>query len=333
MQALEFSRALKEIVRDLKVKELLDIAQPWTTFPGNNNAVPDQTKNQFAQLILNSNAAYEQLIKRADTRQILAQLNLASLYEPSRIRTLLGSLGGVANSSQLHANAPLFTQFYSFTEQLRSLAMIESTSRLLLEEAKLKALPSDEGILELELIEYPDEVGITPRRLEIFISSITTLHMNLAILLDLKEDTLTFKYFDSGSGVLIGIAAAKGIILALNTLLNQWWDKIRFYRYDNYDKKVEAISKTLEVVDMVQQKVDKGAITAEVGENLKVRMLREVDRLTGIGAMVPLKDATIDQRQLLTEIRNTKLLSSGTTTVTGDENPPAPQSPEPETSI
>ena len=33
--------------------------------------------------------------------------------------------------------------------------------------------------------------------------------------------------------------------------------------------------------------------------------------LTEIGVMIPLKDATIDQRQLLTEIRNTKLLRSG----------------------
>lgn len=330
MQALEFTRALKEIVRDLKVKELLDIAQPWTA-SGNNNTIQDQTKNLFAQLILNSNAAYEQLVKRGDIRQIFGGLNLAALYEPSRIRALLGSLGGLSNTNQLHANAPLFAQFYSFTEQLRSLTMIESTSRQLLEEAKLQSLPPDEGILELELIEYPDEVGISPRRLEVFISSITTLHMNMAILLDLKEDTLMFKYFDSGSGVLIGIAAAKGIIQAINTLLNQWWDRIRFYRYDSYDKKVEAISKTLEIVDTIQQKVDKGVITSEVGENLKVRMLREVDTLTGIGAMVPLKDATIDQRQLLTEIRNTKLLSSGT--VTGvSENPAAPQSAGPEAS-
>jgi hypothetical protein len=327
MQALEFTRALEDILRDLKVNELLGVARPWTAFPGNNNSIPDETKNQFAQLILNSNAAYERLVNRADTRQILAQLKLGTLYEPSRIRALLGSLGNIANSNQVQANAPLFTQFYSFIEQLRSLAMIESTSRELLEKPKLQALPPDEGILELELIEYPDEVGITPKRLEIFVSSITKLHMNLAILLDLKEDTLTFKYFDSGSGVLIGVAAAKGIILALNTLLNQWWDKIRFYRYDNYDKKVEAISKTLEIVDTIQQKVNKGAITLEVGENLKVRMLREVDTLTGIGAMVPLRDATIDQRQILTEIRNTKLLSSGTATETTDGTPGAPQSP------
>lgn len=150
------------------------------------------------------------------------------------------------------------------------------------------------------------------------------LHMNLAILFDLKQDTLTFKYFDSGSGVLVGIAAAVPIITALGTLLNQWWDKIRFYRYDSYDKKVEAISKTLEIVDTIQQKVNGSAITAEVGENLKVRLFREVEKLTEIGAMVPLKDATIDQRQLLTEIRNTKLLSGN---VAKDVTEP-PETPE-----
>jgi hypothetical protein len=41
MQALEFTRALWEIVGDLKVKELLDIAQPWTIIPGNNTGIPE----------------------------------------------------------------------------------------------------------------------------------------------------------------------------------------------------------------------------------------------------------------------------------------------------
>lgn len=320
MQALEFTRALKEITDELKVPDLLTILQPWISAP-NNQPIPDQTKDQLARLILNSNAAYERLARSPDTREILTQLDIGALYEPGRVRGVLGSLSSVPTSTQLVARPDLFSQFYSLTEQLRSLMRVESAARLLLEEAKLQGISSNDRILELELIEYSDEVGITPKRLDIFVSSITKLHMVLGLLLELKQDTLTFKYFDSGSGVLIGIAAGAPIIAALGALLNQWWDKIRFYRYDTYEKKVEAVSKTLDIVDVIEKKIKDGAITREVGENLKVRMFREVETLTEIGAMVPLRDATIDQQQLLTEIRNTKLLSSGSNEVRDAQQP------------
>jgi len=125
----------------------------------------------------------------------------------------------------------------------------------------------------------------------------------------LEGDRLTFKYFDSGSGFLVAIAAAKTIIDSMNALLSQWWDKMRFWRYDTFDKKMEAISKSLTIVETVHEAVVKGLIPAETGENLKLRILREVNKLTEIGATIPLGDeATIDQRQLLTEMRNTKLL-------------------------
>ena len=90
---------------------------------------------------------------------------------------------------------------------------------------------------------------------------------------------------------------------------------MRFWRFDTYDKRIEAVAKTLTVVEMVRQKVDTKAITVEEGENLKVRILQELEKLTSIGATIPLGDsATIDQRQLLTEMRNTKLLGSGSPT-------------------
>jgi|SRR5579864_579888 len=327
MQALEFTRALQEIVRELKIQELLEILKDWSTMFGNANQIPDDRKNEFAKLLLNSNAAYERLARRAETREIMEQLHVVDLYVPSRVRVMLGSLGTVANSQQIFQNAALFAQFYSFAEQLRALLRINSTSHQLLEEAKFGRLPKEDKMLELELIEYPDEVGISPKRLQIFVTSISKLHEIFAILLDIKGDTLTFKYFDSGSGFLIGIAAAAPIIIALGTLLNQYWDKIRFYRYDSFEKKVEAVSKTLEVTDTIQQKVDKGLLPAEVGKNFTIRMFQELETLVEIGAMVPLKDATIDQRQLLTEIRNTKLLS-GTVAEDGYEGKDARSKPQ-----
>ena len=72
-----------------------------------------------------------------------------------------------------------------------------STSRELLENEKIGQVDASQGILELELIEYTDEEGIAPKRLEVFISCVTRLHADVAIILGIQTgDKFTFKYFD-----------------------------------------------------------------------------------------------------------------------------------------
>jgi hypothetical protein len=310
MQTLEFTQALEHIVEELKAEELLSLLEPWLN-PA-NQPIAEPSKDQFSSLIFSSNAGYQQLLRQAATRKILEQFHVAEFFEPSRLRTMLFVISSISHTQQIYSQGPTFAQFYSFAELLRSFRRMESACKRLLEEEKIGQIPDSDGILELELIEYSDEAGISPKRLAIFIASITELHTNLTMIYGIQGDKLTFKYFDSGSGLLVGIQGTKAIIEAMGTLLNQWWDKIRFWRYDTFEKKMGAISKGLTIVDTVQQAVEKGTITRETGENLKLRVFRQVDNLIGIGATIPLgEEATIDQKQLLTEIRNTKLLSTG----------------------
>src|SRR6185312_4631690 len=108
-----------------------------------------------------------------------------------------------------------------------------------LENEKLGTAKDNEAIIEIELIEYDGE-GISPTRFQLFISTLIQLHTNLARIHQIERDNFCFQYFDSGSNVLMGIKAAKPIIESMNTVLMQWWDKIRFRQFDSFDKKVEA---------------------------------------------------------------------------------------------
>ena len=317
MQALEFTRALKEIVEELKVKDLIALVTPW--LGGTNAGIPDADKDQFSSYLFDSHEGYKRLLRRPTTRQILEALQIGELYEPGRLRFMLARVTGAGATQNIYADVQVFRQFYTFVGELQSLLKMQLACEGLLEESKIGKINPSEGILELELIEYADEVGISPKRLEVFVRSIRELHTDLMVIHGIQSDALTFKYFDSGSGTLVGILAGKGIIESLSKLLMEWWDKIRFWRLDDFDRKIETFSKGLTLIETVHQASQNGVITKETGDILKVRILREVNNLTQIGATIPLGEAaTVDERQLLTEMRNTKLLGDGTADQSGE---------------
>jgi hypothetical protein len=313
MQTLEFTKALKRIVEGLKIPELTALMAPWINPRTNAAPIGPNEKNQLAALLFESNAGYRRLSEETNTRRILESVGVGQFYEPSRLAAMLNAVTSAQNTQQIYNNWQNFAHFYSFSELVQSLARLERAASQLLEKEKIGNVNPSDGILELELVEYSDEVGISPRRLQVFALSVSNLHDHIARVLGIEGDKVTFKYFDSGSGLLVGIECGKAIIQALTGLLKDWWERIVYWRYENFDKKIGALSKSVAFADTVQQAVDKGTITAEVGENMKVRVFREVENLTRIGAIIPISEnATIDRRQLLTEVRNTKLLTDGT---------------------
>ncbi len=315
MQGLEFSRALREIAKELKVEELTALIYPWVKIPTVNINITDSAKDEFAKLLFESSAGYQLLMRQSSTRQILEKLDIKQFYEPLRLRTMIAAVTGAPQTGHLAGNIAAMAQFASFTELLSSFKRLAGATRELLEDQKIGLHETDVAIVELELVEYSDEQGFSPKRLEVLASSIAELHMHLAILNGVQADRLIFKYLDSGSGLLFGMKCAKVIAESMNTLFIQWWDRIVFFRYDTFDKKMAAATKSLALVEAVHQSIEKGAITPEEGENLKYRVFQEMDSLTGIGVTVPITDAaTVDRRQMLTEIRNVKLLSDGNET-------------------
>lgn len=312
MQTLEFTRALKDILRELKVDDLLTLIQPWLIqTPQQATVLPQESKIKLSALLFDSHSGYQRLFQRANTRVILEQFQVGRFYAPGGLMVMIANISNIGSINQIAQNSQLFTTLTSFVELLRSFQRMVAACTTLLETAKIGEIPSSDGILVVELINYADEIGVSPQRLEIFLKNITGLHTSLTLVYGISTDKLTFKYLDSGSGFVFGIQCAKNIAEAMNTVLTQWWDKIRFWRFDTFEKRMDAISKALDVSETIHLAVDRGTIDKETGDNLKVRIFQHVDNLIGIGATVPLPEATIDQQQLLTEMRNTKLLGSG----------------------
>jgi hypothetical protein len=309
MQTLEFTRTLRQIVNELKVADLVDLLQKWLPQGAANSAVAQQDKDQFSSLLFNSHAGYDRLFRdNASANAILKHMNIQELYDPARMARMLNRVHSAPNIDNIRLNN---SDIYDFFETLKVLQRVEATATALLETPKVSLEKPSDSILELELIDY-DGQGIEPARLATAITILRSVYANLARLQGVSEDAPRFRYFDSGSDLIMAIEGTKAIVESLAATLLQWWDKRRFQRQDTYEKDVEALSKGLEFLTKVQESVEKGTITVEEAGNLKTRVFRGADQLIGLGLTLPLKEAgSVDQRQLLIEKRDVKLLGTG----------------------
>jgi hypothetical protein len=307
MKALEFTRALQEIVKKLKINELLATLEPWLISAG-PTSLSDQDKDRFYTLMLGSHSGYDQLSASGPIAKILQGLGVGEFFEPGRLRRLTTLLANAGQNTQLRQNA----EIYGYFEKLRSLGRLEVTCVSLLELEKIGEVKDDEGIVELELADY-DGMGIEPQRLQLLAMTAQKMHTNLTRLLGAEGSPLRFKYFDSGSSVLLGMQCAKEVAKTISDLMMQWWDKLKFSDFDTLDKKIEAVERAVALSEKMRAAVENGAVDPETGRNLLHRIFQEVDVLVGIGVTPPLLNAevAVDQRELVLAKRDVKLLVKG----------------------
>jgi hypothetical protein len=327
MQTLDFTRALTDIVAELKVRELYLLLQGWLiTMPPDappnylQQPVQNQLKESFTSLLFESHAGYDRLMRVDTTRKILEGMEAKELYGPARLGRLMQL---VSNSTQLlqlrGGNNP---EVFDFYETLRSFLKMEKTCRTLLEQEKIGEVPATDKIIELQLTDYEGK-GVEPERLSVAFAELADLQMNIARLLRVADHRLTVKYLDSGTDFKIGLEGAREAIDAMRALFLQFWDKIRFRDQDTFEKDIEALSKGLEFLAKTKEAVDSGAITAEEAGNLKARVFRGVNDLVGLGVTLPLKGETAaEERKQLVERRSTKLLIAGDDAQLPEPEPP-----------
>ncbi len=329
MQTLDFTRALTEIIAELKIRELYGLLSelliaPLSPInppqPQHQHPVPQDRKKVFASLLFESHAGYDRLSRIGSPGKILAGMDVKELYEPSRLALIMNLVSNIASIEQLRGSNNL--EILDFFETLKAFIRLQKTCKTLLEEEKIGEIEPTDSILEVQVTDYECR-GIEPERLSAVFSTLAELQMNVTRLLRIEDHRLIVKYLDSGTDVKIGLEGVKDAIDAARDLLLQFWDKIRFRDQDTFEKDIEALSKGLEFLAKTKEAVATGAITAEEAGNLKARVFRGVDDLVGLGVTMPLKGETAEeQRRQLIDRRNTKLLVAG-----DDKAPPVEPAP------
>ena len=312
MQTIAFARHLQTIVERLCVKEIVTFLENFLRVDL-NLAIGEGQKNKFAALVFQSREAYHTLSQHKERGQILDLMKFGDTYASPQLSRMLTAFNNANSSTAMHtvSNYALFAKFYESLSAIIKLQ--ETTSHLLLEE-KFAKVPSGEAILELQIMDY-DGTGIDTTRMQNILASLASLHDHLSRLLGDKDSRLRIAFTDSGSDVLLALQGAKAIMDTAKVLFEQFWDKIRFRTLDNFDRKLESLSKGLKFVELVQEQVNKKAIDDETAGILKHSVLNEMTSLTGLGACLPALGVQerVDRRKLLLEKKGIKLLGTGKT--------------------
>src|SRR5438874_8457508 len=144
MQALDFSSAFKEIVRELRVTELIQVMQPLINI-GQNANIDEPTKQQFLTLCFDANAGYRQLKTKQKSRELLDALSIGEMFEPGRLGALVSTVQSAGQTGNIWNNAAVFRSFFTFFELLRWLHIMQMASERLLETEKIGVVNPSEG--------------------------------------------------------------------------------------------------------------------------------------------------------------------------------------------
>jgi hypothetical protein len=319
MQTLDFTRALTDIVADLKVRELYLLLQnllvaspanPQPNFP--QTPIQDNQKASFTELLLASYAGYDRLMRTEATRRILEGMEAKELYSAARLNRMMQLINNSQQIGQLRSGGnPNTTEIFDFYQTLGALLKVEKTCRTLLQDEKVGKVEPTDSLLELQLTDYEGK-GVEPARLSATFSILADLQMNIARLLQVQDHRLTVKYLDSGSDFKIGLEGVKDAIEALRNLIESMWDRIRFRDQDSFERNMEAVTKGLEFMEKVKQAVHNNSVTQEEADILKTRVFKDVNDLIGLGVTLPIRGEGADvERKQLIEKRSTKLLTTG----------------------
>jgi hypothetical protein len=301
MQTLQFTRALRKIVQELKAVELKDFLAPLLirTHQSAVNINEDQRDN-FSALILSSQVGFTRLSEDPQIQAVMEALNISKLYGPKRVGKLIRSLGVVTSVNQLAATPDIYIDFFTVYDALDWLVMIKDASTKLLEEGKLGPSPADADVLELRLLDY-ENTGVDIERVQQFFTSINNLHTHLTLILNNPESHLKILYVDSGSDLYVGFQCAKAVMDIMRGLFSEFWERYKYSQFDDFNKKIDSLTKGLSFVGAVKEQVDNKTIDEETAKNLTYRVLADMTTLVGIGAALPEYQSVrmIDQRKEL----------------------------------
>jgi len=310
VQTLYFTRALARIAKELKANELISFLQPFVS--GASTQVSEAQRDTFSDLVIGSQVGYAQL--REDTRiaRILDALGINNLYSPQRFGKMIRHFAALQQTGQVVGNPGIFIDFYSMYDSLIWLVTTSNVCAELLEAEKIPPPSPGNEIFEVRLLDY-DGSGVENERVQQFFSSLAELHAMLSQFLNTSDSHLKVAYVDSGSDLLVGFQCAKVLVDIVRGLFAEFWEKVKFQPFDDFEKKIGALSVGLTFVSQVKAQVDNHAINEADARVLTPRVLAEMTTLVGIGASLPQDEVveTVDNRKLLAEKRGIKLLGAG----------------------
>lgn len=308
MQSIVFVNHLQEIIEKLFVNEIVLTLKPINQLAQQTSIGADE-KKKFSEIVFRSRENYAELNKNAEKKQILELLGFNELYEYSKLSEMITAFN---NSQHYHAiwqTQAVFSQFQKFSSGLWNIVTFANALNKLIIEPKIGSVDKSEYV-ELEIVDYGSGY-IRSDRLILLLTSLERLHEVITRISGEKQSELRIKYFDSGSDIIFAIQSGIKTVEILRWMFLAYWDKIKFMQFNNFNRKMDALKKGFEIMEIISEQERKTILSPDEAKQMQHEIFAEMDKLTGYG--VKLKetddDEKIDQHKLLSDLRDVKLLN------------------------
>jgi hypothetical protein len=309
MQFVRFIELSNDIYKKLYVRELIDCLLPIVNPTGNN--IPLQShKTKFHDLVFMARDNLAFLSQDQETKLMLEGLGLSNAFNSNFIGRLLVIFQIRDTRDALRNTSSDLADILTFFSTLRAFQQLCNSMETLIAKPRVAGLEANEASIEFEVLELGLK-GFDLERLEAILPLIDTLFKQLCIVYEEKEASPRILYMDSGSGLIIALKGPEKIIDAIRKLFLAVWDKIRFKKYEDLNKKLETIDSSLEVLDKIKQKEASGSITPEDSARLNHLITDSVFGLFEKGTSLReiQKAETFENRKLLTDMVEVKYLT------------------------
>jgi hypothetical protein len=178
------------------------------------------------------------------------------------------------------------------------------------------------------LVKDKDVPDLSLRHLSTILNDVETLYHAIAKIYGIEGGELVVGSMDSGSEKsfdVIGVAAA---ISKLSSFLLECWNRIRFHSAEKAEKNIKTVSEGLDVLEKINQNLEKRSIDEAEAVRLKKVVLKCVNNLFGNGVYTPEMELVVivkpsqlpvDRRKMIPYIRN----SEDPDLYSSDQIPPA----------
>lgn len=308
MQLLAYFESLDAVTARLQLTPLIDLFGPVLTV-SENRELGDDVKEAFSAIAFEINTGIAGIRAHPDQRLVLERLPVFGSLKPNALAKFVTYVRTAPHTAHLRASTELLHLYWA----ARSILEVKAHVRGLVVLPKFEAALEDEGILQLELIDF-DNNGVPVSRLEEVLGSLGRLHRAVCEVTG-EEGELRVAYGDSGSDLGLGIIGKRLGIAAIQSLFRDGWQHIRFWREIGFDRRLESLGRGLSFVADVRMRSDTGQIAPETATRIEQATLREMEKLMGSGVAPRHEERTepLARRELVSGARDVRLLSRGTT--------------------
>lgn len=305
MQKLDFVKNLDTIVNrfqsDLIVEKFRE---------GFKNPSANYNYEQLNPLLFLSKSQYDQIHRETEYNNILKSLNAESIYSVdnlARLTTFFKYGNGLNIISNVNA-----VSFYNFHQTL--ITTLKLSKELLLSDILNKGLEDSllDGIIVFQVVIEGE--GLETEK---YIRILSALHELINIInetIRAEEEKSEIILLDSGSDTNIGIKTGVETANSILSLFKEVWGYFTAYRFQRAKLKDETLLNSLSIRAEILKKVSEGVITEEEAKQYIHIIKTRTNELIGMHVLpkqIVIDGAVVENKKLLSEIEDTKLITSG----------------------